>query len=127
MFQLSLKDTDSDIVHAMQETTGHGKVRYNKNGNHTSKVTWRIRGWESCLEFAEDIEVAAENVGMFRETEKYETFVEWKEIIEEHNERRKVGEKSTDEVKELIRKAKSLNEDGRDGISEEEWIKRVEQ
>jgi hypothetical protein len=127
IFQLALKDDDAEILHAMCETTGHGKVRYSSNGSHRNRAMWRIRGWESCLEFADNIEAAAEKTGLFKETDKYSTFVEWKRIIEEHDDKREIGEKSVEEAKELVKKAKSLNSDGNNGLSLETWLDRIEE
>ena len=125
VFQMALKDTDAEILHAMCETTGFGKVRYDSNGSHRSRAIWRIHGWDTCQAFAQDIESAANEAEMFRETDKYKTFVEWKNIIDGYGERKNDGIKSVEEAEELIHRAKSLNDDGNDGLSKDKWMDRI--
>ncbi|AGC34486.1 LAGLIDADG endonuclease [Haloarcula virus HVTV-2] len=124
-FSVNLHDDDREVLEQFQETYGIGRIEPNHTPNQTQ---WKVTSREDLVELSDQIMMVNTETDFLSSTDKFSTFLEWNELRKEiyyYNDKHQ-SRKSKDQLKELIKRAKSLNTKGYNGKSTKEWIQRIE-
>lgn len=116
---IQVHERDEEILHEIRSVfDGAGKIKHRNDRNH---VTWVVKSKEDLREVNEKIKSSESS--LWKETDKYDNFKIWSEIVDIHCVDRPT---TTEERIEIAKLAKGLNKDaGHNNVDWQEFINRL--
>lgn len=124
-FSMNVHDDDAEVLERFCKQYEIGRIEENHSPNQTQ---WEVVSRDDLVELSDLIMMVNSETDFLSKTDKFSTFLKWNELRKDiylYNDKHQ-SRKSQDTLKDLIRRAKSLNTKGYQGKSSEEWVERIE-
>jgi uncharacterized protein involved in type VI secretion and phage assembly len=116
-FKVQMDEDDLRMLEYLRDETGLGTVHVDAS---SAMAVWQVYDTEHTRELAALIEEEASEA--FKLSKKYDSFQRWKAVLDAKDPYEHFN--SAEEVEELVRLAKQVNDTNR-GLSTQEWVDRV--